>query len=700
MKNKNVYWYEKSYRRNLVDMHIEEWDDRFLSQLDSATYVRMLKIAKVKSAMVYANSHVGYCYWPTKTGHMHKGLNGRDFLGEVINLCHREGIDVIIYYSLIFNNWAYEQNPEWRAVDIYGKASREIPIRTIVSGRYGVCCPNSPGYRRFVLDQIEELCQNYDFEGIFFDMTFWPRVCYCSNCKGRYKEEAGEELPTIINWDDPSWIKFQKRREEWLAEFAAMVTSSVKKYKPEVTVEHQSATVPHTWVIGVSSLLFNAECCDFVGGDFYGGALEQSFICKLYYNLTPKMPFEFMTSICYPGLQEHTTTKSKELIENRAFMTIANGGAFQVIDAIDPVGTLEERRYKLIGEVFNEVSKYEKYLGGELCQDVAIYFSFDSKINFAENGKRATPEVLVQFAQNLPHVNAALGAAEALRTNHIPFGVITKKNLKDLSRHQIIIFPNVLRLSDEEVSAIRDYVVNGGSVYASKFTLRSKLSEMLGITSIEETPEKFTYIAPTLEGKMLLPEVTKECPLSISDSQIKADLSSREGVMATITLPYTNPDDVTKFASIHSDPPGIPTNYPAIILKNIGKGKILWSSASIETYATQSLKHRSIFANIIKTLARKPFSFEANAPGCVEIIQFNKPDEKRYLINIINFQSEIGAPNIPINDILLKVRVKGKTLRVIALPDETPIPFNQDGETVRINVPTLQTFHMLALDYK
>lgn len=700
MSNKNQ-WYERSYRRNLVDMHIEEWDERFLSRLDPETYVKMLKIAKVKSAMIYANSHVGYCYWPTKVGHMHKGLRGRDFLGEVIDLCHKEGIDVIIYYSLIFNNWAYEQHPEWRILDIYGKASRDIPLRTILSGRYGVCCPNSPGYRKFVLDQIEELCQNYDFEGIFFDMTFWPRVCYCPNCKRRYREEVGEDPPTIINWDDPSWIRFQKKREEWLAEFAALVTSTVKKYKPEVTVEHQSSTVPHSWMLGVSSQLFSENCCDFVGGDFYGGVLEQSFICKLYYNLTPKMPFEFMTSICYPNLHEHTTIKSRELIEARAFMTLAHQGAFLIIDAIDPVGTLDERRYKLIGEVYDEISRYEKYLGGELCQDVAIYFSLDSKMDFAENNKRAALEVLFQPGRPLhpPHVEAALGAAEALRTNHIPFGVITKRNLKDLSRYKAIILPNVLRLSDEEADAIKEYILNGGSVYASKFTIRSKLSEIIGAFSVEETSEKFTYIAPTPEGETLLSEITRENPLSIPDSQIKAYMSPKEGVMATITLPFTNPDDATKFASIHSDPPGIFTEYPAIVRRKFGKGEIVWVSASIEKFAIQYLKHRSIFVDIVRSIVKEPFSFESDAPGCVEITQFHKPEENRYLINLVNFQSEIGIPNIPVYNISLRVRIKGEALRVTMLPDEKPIAFKQDGEDVNISIPKLETFLMLALDY-
>ena len=363
-------------------MHIEDWDRQFLSRYNPENYVRMLKLANVKSAMIYANSHVGYCYWPTKTGHMHDGIRGRDVLGEISELCHKEGIDVIFYYSLIFNNWAYEQHPEWRIIDLNGKGSRE---RHGQAGRYGVCCPNSPGYRKFVSEQIKELCQNYEFEGIFFDMTFWPTVCYCSNCKKRYREEVGKELPRIIDWDDPAWINFQKKREEWLIEFASMATSTVKKYKPEVTVEHQYSTAPASWILGVTSEL--AEQCDFVGGDFYGGALQQSFICKLYYNITPNMPFEFMTSICYPNLRDHTTIKSKALMEAHAFLTIAHCGAFLIIDAIDPIGTLEERRYRLIGDIFNKISKYEKYLGGKLCQDIGIYFSFDSKMSLDEKGK-------------------------------------------------------------------------------------------------------------------------------------------------------------------------------------------------------------------------------------------------------------------------------------------------------------------------
>ena len=50
---RSTKWYEKSYRRNRVDMHIDDWHEDFLSRLDPETYVGLLKKARVQSAMVY-----------------------------------------------------------------------------------------------------------------------------------------------------------------------------------------------------------------------------------------------------------------------------------------------------------------------------------------------------------------------------------------------------------------------------------------------------------------------------------------------------------------------------------------------------------------------------------------------------------------------------------------------------------------------
>jgi hypothetical protein len=37
---------------------------------------------------------------------------------------------------------------------------------------------------------LRELTGNYDFEGIFVDMVFWPDVCYCAHCTERFRKRG------------------------------------------------------------------------------------------------------------------------------------------------------------------------------------------------------------------------------------------------------------------------------------------------------------------------------------------------------------------------------------------------------------------------------------------------------------------------------------------------------------------------------
>ena len=690
----NERWFSRDYRRNLVDMHIEDWDERFLSQFDPKRYVELLKTAKVTTAMIYANSHVGYCYWPTKTGHMHRGIKGRDILGEMIELCHREGINVVIYYSLIFNNWAYEKEPSWRIIALDGKPSRERPAH---SGRYGVCCPNS-GYREFALSQIEELCNNYNFEGIFFDMTFWPTVCYCKSCQERFFKETGKELPKIIDWENPDWVKFQRKREEWLSEFAHLTTNKVKSINPNISVEHQFSTCVADWSFGVTSEISKAS--DYCGGDFYGGSLQESFICKLYYNLTNNQPFEFMTSRCI-NLRDHTTTKSKELLEAQVYSALSNGGAFLFIDAIDPVGTLNKKIYETMGEIYDRAKDYEKYIGGKLCQDVGIYFSFESKFDPKDKGKN-----VLESSRKQPHLDSALNTAKSLIISHIPFGIITRKNLGELSRYKVIILPEVLMMDEEEVSAFRDYVTSGGRLYASHYTsLLDKdgnkrkdfmLADVFGVSYIGETKEEVTYISPCQGLSEIFGDVSSEYPLTLFSSQIKVKPLNKEEVIAYIKLPYTDPSDPARFASIHSNPPGVDTDYPAIIRRRFGEGEVVWVAGPLEMVEYKT--HRELFIRLIRSLVKEGFSFEVDAPESVEVTMFHQQENRRYIVNLLNFQQEL--PNIPISDIKLRIKTEDKTFsKVVILPEEVSLNFESREGYLEVGIPRLDTFLMLGIYY-
>ena len=408
-------WYRTIYRRNVIDMHVTDWNEQFLAEFNPENYVEMLRLAQVQSSVIYAQSHVGLCNFPTKVGRTHNGMKGKDHLRRVIELCHQHGIGVQLYVSVIFDRWAYDNHPDWRIILANGKEAAE-------KSRYGTTCPNSP-YREYLAALVEELCQQFDFEGIRFDMTFWPAVCYCAHCQRRFETEVGGPLPRVIHWEDPRWVSFQRRREVWLIEFANFLTQKVKNLKPKASVEHQASTYTHSWRLGVTEQLSRAN--SFLQGDFYGDARQGSFVRKLFYNLSENLPYGFETSVMV-SLQNHTAKKSKDLLRTKAYACLADAGAFIFIDAIDPVGTLNRSVYEQMGQIFEETKAYEKYLGGKLCQDVGIYLSTESKCDFADNGKSLDDPKL---SNRLPHVDAAVNVCNALINHHLPYGVITKKSL-------------------------------------------------------------------------------------------------------------------------------------------------------------------------------------------------------------------------------------------------------------------------------
>ncbi|MEW6754581.1 MAG: alpha-L-fucosidase, partial [Candidatus Latescibacterota bacterium] len=164
-------WYQSAYRRAVVDMHIPDWDPAFLSQFDADQYVQRLVDARAQSIVAYAQSHVGLFNYPTRVGQPHRGLQGRNVVQEIVDRCHAQGIAVVVYVSLIFDRWAADTHPEWRMRTWDGKPLGE-------GGRHGLVCPNSP-YREYVRAFATEISQTFACEGIRFDMTFWPGVCYC-----------------------------------------------------------------------------------------------------------------------------------------------------------------------------------------------------------------------------------------------------------------------------------------------------------------------------------------------------------------------------------------------------------------------------------------------------------------------------------------------------------------------------------------
>ncbi len=705
-------WYKKSFRRTLLDMHIEDWDESFLSKYDPEEYFHALQRARITSPMIYVQSHVGLCYWPTKSGIMHKAFTGKeDTVKHLFDLCHKAGMDVILYYSVIFNNREYDRHEEWRMLDLNGQGSRENGVR------YGLCCPNSPGYRAFVLEQIEEFSSYFDFEGVFFDMTFWPEVCYCSSCRKRWEEEVGGEMPAVVDWNDPDWLQFDRKRQEWLGEFAQLITDKAKECKPGISVEHQYSASMHYWRFGNNENVSLAS--DYIGTDLYGGIKQQSFACKAWYHLTKNQPFQYMTSRCYPSLNEHTTSKSYDQIKQCISMTYLHHGASFLIDAIDPVGTFDHRVYEVIGDIYADMEVYEKYLTrGTLDYDICLYYNLNGKADI-EAGKipvmdhrldRGNPE-----GGTMPHQEALLGACESLVKHHIPFGVMNNWKLGEMKKHKVLVLPDVPMMGKLEVDAVKEYLKGGGNVYMSGHSAPELLEEVCGLKWLKYTQETITYMQPTKEDTFLKKYFTAKHPLAMKEKAVITSGKVKGIVKATLTLPYTVPVKFTeicpseikedeyidknspsyRFASIHANPPGIETAYPALVESTYGKGKLIWSAVPVEK--ADRYQHSNIFSDIVKYLAEGDLKFEAEASESLELVMFDAPEYHQKLLGAVETRQAFQIPRT--RDSIFYIRSETTPKKIIRLPDDVEIPFQWDGGKIAVNCDCIHIFTMLVIQY-
>jgi hypothetical protein len=166
-------------------------------------------------------------------------------------------------------------------------------------------------------------------------------------------------------------------------------------------------------------------------------------------------------------------------------------------------------------------------------------------------------------------------------------------------------------------------------------------------------------------------------------------------VLATITLPYTNPDDTSKFASIHSNPPGIKTNYPALIFGEYGRGKVLWSSAAFEKNSQKS--HKRIWLNAFRLLYGDTKPIESGAPDFVQFTIFDDPDEMKIYLHVVNVQERENILHVPAFSCSLDLNRKINLVE--SLPDESLLELRRVNGRTEFTIDRLDIYRMYRLSY-
>lgn len=713
--------YTDSRRRMLLDMHIPDWEPEFLSQYDPEGLADLYAQAGVTGVLFYCKSHLGQAYWPSPVGGIHPAAKDRDLVGEMFGALCARGIAPAAYHTVVFDNWAIENHPEWSVVPISTRIGEAVPWH---GPRYGTACPANPDYQAYEHQQVEALLARYDFDVLWLDMTFWNAVCVCAACRSRFESDTGDEIPATIDWRSKRWSAFQAARERWLGEFVRSLYETARRVRPNIAVTHNFGAATHGWYAGLRSDLSNLDT--FAAGDIYGGRAEQLVVSKLFQHLGKQQPAEFMTTRT-PDLANHVELKSERQMTVEALATIAHNGAFLFIDAIDPRGTVNPGVYERVGRVFEQVATWESQLGGYPIADVAVYYSDDASILPADSGRSAAEATIdptgdpTRKAQ-LPHIQALTSAAGVLQRSHIPFTIITKGSLGSLDRYRVLILSDVIRMDEYERSTIRDFVRGGGKVYASGRTslLESSgdsgeglaLGDVFGVSLVGHEDGSGFYLAPanSVVAASVLPEKylghgfregwvgQGYADPTLGLPRVVAHESTN--ILATLSLPYAYPSAGSMrghdFASIHSSPPWLHLENPTIIEHHYGQGRAIYSVAPIERGGSET--EVRVFTSLIESLLGDEASLTSQSDPDVWLTVADQTERSRLTVCALLYRFEPPTAAVPLT---FSVRLPSQAVprAVRRLSDGELVEYAVSNGRVHIDGGSLTLFEIFSVEY-
>lgn len=165
-----------------------------------------------------------------------------DKFGELLEKCHQNGIRVIARFDVSKAHISYlETHPEW--------FSRSLTGRPILYNDTAATCLNGPYQQEKTMAIIGDIARKYPVDGIFFNMFGYQvrdydgnyvGICQCENCKKRFMEFAGTELPTKEDLQDPVYQKYLEFKQFTVKDMLHRIRRTIKEIDPGIAISTYS----------------------------------------------------------------------------------------------------------------------------------------------------------------------------------------------------------------------------------------------------------------------------------------------------------------------------------------------------------------------------------------------------------------------------------------------------------------------------
>ncbi|MFQ6087348.1 MAG: poly-beta-1,6-N-acetyl-D-glucosamine N-deacetylase PgaB [Candidatus Methanofastidiosia archaeon] len=379
----------------------------------------------------------------------------------------------------------FTEHPEWLQVGISGRYAVYWGSWAFWVGETDEdawLCPNNHEVRELTLRGFRELAAT-GIDGIWIDVVMFQNTfgdweeewaCHSKYSKELFKRETGLDIPEEIDWENEIWKKWVLWRQEKIQGFIDDLRKAARSVNPDIKiiVEHwhgfDVGSTKNAWspigLQGVTDVLAHEYHSATHNPEFYDSYnfLRDLAFLKFYHGVDKGHPTWILAY-----------SQERESQKFLASLILEIGGNYYDTDYEDMAGSVDYSTRKEIFEWIRENQKY--YYDTEELSNVALFYSkatmdFKDAQSFEEEG-----EFYREF----------LGISMMLLELHVPYEVLVE--LDGLSSFDALILPNVMCMSEEEISKIRSFVERGGKLLSTGKTFTCDEMGRKRATPLKET---------------------------------------------------------------------------------------------------------------------------------------------------------------------------------------------------------------------
>ena len=641
-----------------LDFHTSPLIPGVGERFDKAQFQQALKEGNLNSITVFAKCHHGVCYYPTKVGTPHPTMpEGFDLTGAMIDAAHEIGVAAPVYITVGWSALDAQQHPEWIARDREGKLiSTNVDLNAAPDDPRPECSWHnlciSGGYGQHVLALAEEVAERYPvLDGLFFDIVYQERACFCPDCVAQMKAEGF----------DP---EKQEDAEEYYRRnhlrFAEECRRILHARHPEATLFFNSGGADiYRPEYHVSQTHFEMEDLPTVWGG-YDKMPPRASVMSRY-------PKEYlgMTGKFHTQWGEFGGYKNPDALTFEVLMMAMYGAKCSVGDQMPPDGLMDMETYRIIGKAYRELEKIEPW---------AYPSSPTAKLGVYLSGCSASDQ----------------GLHSMLLESHIDFEVVLPGD--DLSRFSALVLPDCVKLSDKEAERIRAF--EGAVLFTGVSAVKDGQFQLdAGVRYAGEPAYRQDYCEPGEKLRLSF----GNAPFLCYEAAQRTELTDGE-VLAQVREPWFDRTYAAYCSHRNTPYRGEAAKHPAAVQK----GKCIYLAHPLCRLYHE--KGAQLFREVLIAALRRIYTpvYTVGLPSAgrtrLTLQDGRYVFHAAYASPVQRGVTSVIEDIVPINQVPVTVKMEEKIAAVRLVPSGEEIAFEQAEGVLRFVIPRVYCYQAVEME--